>query len=184
MFANMMKAGILASSGGGGSGFNLISTTWTNATPSQYSLSDSNKTISRNSNTQAWSNPARITDYWSTGIRSIDLKLTATSNQQRIQLGVIKIGHTTSSELSGNESNFNGLQFAGRSVNDIFTLEHNADTGQTKWFINGVHHLTRTSTISGGSNRTFFFQEYEITKTIQIVNLIYDPTIGDTKFVR
>lgn len=84
--------------------------------------------------------------------------------------------------MSGTNSDFYGQQFTGRSVNDIFTLEHDADTGETKWLINNSLVQSGTSTISG--SRTFFFQEYEITKTLQIVDMVYEPTIGNTKFVR
>ena len=84
--------------------------------------------------------------------------------------------------MSDNNSSFFGQQFSGRSVNDIFTLEHDADTGETKMFVNGVLSISGTSTISGA--RTFFFQEYSVTKTLQIVDMVYEPTIGDTKFVR
>lgn len=168
--------------GAGAPGLTSIPTTWTNGSASHYSLSDSDKTVSRDANSTVWPAASYITDDWSTGIRSIDLKLTAVSGTQRIQLGVMTPGYVHPGEMSGNTSDFYGQQFSGRSVNDIFTLEHNADTGETKWFINGVLGISGTSTISGA--RTFFFQEYEVTKTFQIVDMVYEPTIGDTKFVR
>jgi hypothetical protein len=177
----MLGASRAALIGAGAPGFGFP-TTWTNGSATYYTLSDSNRTISRDKNTGVWPNPSYITDDWSTGIRSIDIKLTAVSGAQRIQLGVMKSGHTQGSEMSGNNSDFFGQQFSGRSVNDIFTLEHDADTGETKMFVNGVLSISGTSTISGA--RTFFFQEYSVTKTLQIVDMVYEPTIGDIKFVR
>jgi hypothetical protein len=178
----MLGASRAALIGAEAPGFTFISTTWTNGSATYYTLSDSNKTISRNTNSAVWPNPSYITDNWSTGIRSIDIKLTAVSGTQRIQLGVVTPGFTTGAEMSDNNSSFFGQQFSGRSVNDIFTLEHDADTGETKMFVNGVLSRSGTSTISGA--RTFFFQEYSVTKTLQIVDMVYEPTIGDTKFVR
>lgn len=165
-------------------GLVLVSTTWTNGSATYYTLSDSDKTVTRHANTSVWAPASYITDSWSTGIRSIDLKLTNLSGTQRLQFGVMAMSYagTGGSEMSGNTSSFYGQQFSGRSVNDIITLEHDADTGETKMFVNGSLSVSGTSSISGA--RTFFFQEYDITKAVQIVDKVYDPTIGNTKFVR
>jgi hypothetical protein len=88
----MLGASRAALIGAEAPGFTFISTTWTNGSATYYTLSDSNKTISRNTNSAVWPNPSYITDNWSTGIRSIDIKLTAVSGTQRIQLGVVTSG--------------------------------------------------------------------------------------------